>query len=157
MKIVYAGGGCGRAFIMSEVSLAHADFAFDRTNHICISPYYTFQHELGHVQGGRHSWIGDTTIDMPFPFNHGYRDIPNEFHTIMATNWSQGCPNCTRLLYWSNPDINEPVSGAPMGIANGEPQAADNRMTLNLTAWTECFETGRRNGLAAGTNCPNEK
>lgn len=136
VKLVYGRpGSCGRAFIMSEVSLAHAAFAFDITNQFCISPIYSFQHELGHVQGGRHSYVGDSAINMPFTFNHGYRDVANEFHTIMAAHW-QGCDDCVRLLYWSNPDVNEPVSGAPMGVPEGQPEAADNRKTLNLTAWT---------------------
>jgi len=129
------GAGCGRAFIMDEVSIAFEAFAFCYTNHICVSPGYTFQHELGHIQSGRHQRTGPVT-GSPFPFNHGYTDPTNQFRTIMAAGSSE-CPNgCPRRLAWSNPDVNDPATGAPMGIPEGNPEAADNRKTLNATAWT---------------------
>lgn len=132
--IVANGGGCGRAFIMNDVSVDFEAFAFCWTNHICVSPGYTFQHELGHIQAGRHqrTFEGD---DSPFTFNHGYTDPVNEFRTIMAAG-SGECPDgCPRQLAWSNPDVLEPNSGAPMGIPEGDPLAADNRKTLNATAF----------------------
>jgi hypothetical protein len=42
--------------------------------------------------------------------------------------------NCTRLKYWSNPDVL--YGGQPMGVPEGQYHAADNRKTLNNTAWT---------------------
>ena len=135
VKLMIAGGSCGRAHIMDEVSLAFEEFAFCYTRYVCVTPRYTFAHELGHVQGGRHRWGGDNTDNAPFTFNHGYGDPVAEFLTIMAQGQSD-CADCPRLLYWSNPDVLEPQSGAPMGIPEGQPLAADNRKTLNQTAWT---------------------
>ena len=132
--IVGNAGGCGRAFIMNEVSVAFEEFAFCYTNHVCVSPGYTFQHELGHIQAGRHQRTGPVE-DSPFPFNHGYTDPENQFRTIMAAGSSE-CPDgCPRRLAWSNPEVLDDETGAPMGIPEGDPLAADNRKTLNATAW----------------------
>jgi hypothetical protein len=50
--------------------------------------------------------------------------------------YNNGCSptNCTRLPYWSNPDVT--YNGAVMGVPEGSFQAADNRKTLNNTAFT---------------------
>ncbi len=136
VKLIVSGGGCGRAFIMDEVSLAFEAFAFCWTAYVCISPGYTFQHELGHVQGGRHQWGADDTNNAPFTFNHGYTDPVAGFRTIMGVNDPPNCPDCPRRLHWSNPEVNDPKTGAPMGVPEGEPLASDNRKTLNATAWT---------------------
>jgi protein-tyrosine phosphatase len=42
--------------------------------------------------------------------------------------------NCTRIQHWSNPDIN--YNGVPTGVPAGQPDSADNRLTLNNTAYT---------------------
>src|SRR4030067_2904062 len=42
--------------------------------------------------------------------------------------------SCTRLQYWSNPDAL--YGGVPMGVPEGQSNAADNRKTLNNTAYT---------------------
>ncbi|MEM8994261.1 MAG: zinc-dependent metalloprotease family protein [Acidobacteriota bacterium] len=133
VKLITAGG-CGRAFIMNEISLAHAEFAFCRTSVICVSPRYTFAHELGHVAAGRHARPVDVE-GSPLPYNFGYYDAENRFRTIMAAG-DQNCPSgCPRRLAWSNPDVLDPETGAPMGVPEGDPEAADNRKALNFTAW----------------------
>ena len=126
--------GCGRAFIMDVVSLAHAEFAFCRTSVVCVSPGYTFAHELGHVAAGRHQ--RPFAVDgSPFTFNFGYIDVANRFRTIMAAGES-ACPDgCPRRMAWSNPDGLDAATGAPMGVPEGDPEAADLRKTLNATAW----------------------
>ncbi len=40
---------------------------------------------------------------------------------------------CPRLQYWSNPDVL--YEGVPMGVPEGSPYPADNRKTLNNTAY----------------------
>ncbi|MEO1086061.1 MAG: hypothetical protein AAFY88_17620, partial [Acidobacteriota bacterium] len=121
-------------FIMNEISTAHAAFAFGITNHVCVSPGYTFQHELGHIQAGRHQRTAPQP-DSPFTFNFGFTDPDNRFRTIMAAG-SAECPDgCPRRLAWSNPDVLDGEAGTPMGIPEGEELPADNRKTLNATAW----------------------
>ncbi|MEM9594682.1 MAG: M12 family metallo-peptidase [Acidobacteriota bacterium] len=134
VKMIVSGGGCGIAYIMNPVSVDFEDFAFCVTQYSCVSPNYTFAHELGHIQSARHDYFVDPTVNAPFSYNHGYRDPQNRWRTVMA--YSNGCGGCQRQLFWSNPDVDHPSTGNPMGIAEGEPQAADNRKTLNTTAWT---------------------
>ncbi|MGR3219038.1 MAG: hypothetical protein ACUZ8H_04375, partial [Candidatus Anammoxibacter sp.] len=66
-----------------------------------------------------------------FPYSYGYHNIGGKFQTIMSTDNSM-C--CTHVPFWSNPDIMR--DGIPMGVPEGEPDAADNRKTLNNTALT---------------------
>lgn len=135
VKLILAGNGCGRAFIMSDISIAFEEFAFCWTNHVCVSPGYTFQHELGHIQSGRHQRTAPVP-DSPFAFNFGYTDPTNRFRTIMAAG-SAECPDgCPRRLAWSNPDVADPRSGAPMGLPETDPLPADMRQALDATAWT---------------------
>lgn len=151
VMLMLSGGGCGRGLIMSVVSVAHAEFAFCWVGVPCVSPGYSFQHELGHVQGGRHQWSADATNNAPFTFNHGYNDPVNGFRTIMAVNDPPNCPDCPRRLAWSNPDGIDPQTGAPMGIPEGMPEATDMRQSLNLTAWTVAnFRVSKRGIFSDG-------
>ena len=42
---------------------------------------YGLAHELGHLQGARHAFEDEPTLE-PFPYGHGFRD--DRFHTIMT-------------------------------------------------------------------------
>lgn len=134
VKMVVEPSGCGISYIMTAVTTAFEEFAFCVTTRSCISPNYTFGHELGHIQSARHDWFVDGTNNSPFTYNHGYVDPGDQWRTIMA--YSNDCGGCTRLLYWSNPNVNHPVTGNAMGVAVGQPNAADNHLTLNTTAIT---------------------
>jgi hypothetical protein len=48
--------------------------------------------------------------------------------------YGNACYGCIRLQYWSNPNVQ--YGGLPMGVPEGQSQAADNRKTLNNTAYT---------------------
>lgn len=122
---------CGIAYAI----MATAADAFQVTAHACATGYYSFAHEFGHLQGARHDWRVDGTNNSPFTYNHGYVKADESWRTIMAYN-DLACVGgyCTRLQYWSNPDID--YNGDPMGVPEGSPQAADNRKTLNNTAAT---------------------
>jgi hypothetical protein len=49
--------------------------------------------------------------------------------------YPDNCPvDCPRIGYFSNPDL--AYNGEPIGIPEGQPNAADNRKTLNNTAFT---------------------
>lgn len=145
VHMIIANPGCGIAYIMSPVDPAFEEFAFCVTREACISPNHTFPHEMGHLQSARHDWATDGTKNSPFSYNHGFNDGPtNVWRTIMSYDTCGGGP-CTRQLYWSNPDVIHPVTATPMGIPEGQPQAADNRKTLNNTALTVAnFRQGGR-------------
>jgi hypothetical protein len=97
---------CGLASgIGSSASTAFAVAYWD-----CITGYYSFAHEIGHLQSARHDPATDGT-NTPYAYGHGYRSPSNTWRTIMAYNCTgAGCP---RLNYWSNPAVT--YGGVPMG------------------------------------------
>lgn len=130
---------CGIAFLMTTVSTAFAPNAYSVTDSDCVSPNYTFAHELGHNMGARHDWFMDTGM-TPFSYAHGYVNpaVGQRWRSVMA--YPDMCQalgfSCTRLLYWANPqkryltacnssrfNCNQLQSwfypGQPMGIPGG--------------------------------------
>ncbi len=135
--IVENGGGyCGIAYIMTTVSTAFEDSAFNVTARSCATGYYSFGHELGHIMSARHDRYADPTDNSPYTYNHGFVNVTDQWRTVMAYNseCSASGVSCTRLQYWSNPNVT--YGGDPMGIAEGAVDAADNHKTLNNTAPT---------------------
>ncbi len=98
---------CGLASgIGSNAATAFASAYWD-----CITGYYSFGHEVGHLQSARHDPRNDPST-TPYAYGHGYQYTKSpSWRTIMAYNCSGlGCP---RLNYWSNP--NKTYNGKPMG------------------------------------------
>jgi hypothetical protein len=112
---------CGLASgIGSTAATAFAAVYWD-----CATGYYSFAHEIGHLQSARHDIATDSST-TPYAYGHGYR-YGNNWRTIMAYN----CPvSCPRLNYWSNPNIS--YGGVPMGNAS----SADNQRVLVNTKAT---------------------
>ncbi|HEX9941707.1 MAG TPA: M12 family metallo-peptidase [Thermoanaerobaculia bacterium] len=94
----------------------------------CATGYYSFAHEIGHLQSARHDPKNDPTT-TPYAWGHGYQYTKSpSWRTIMAYNCTGlGCP---RLNYWSNP--NNLYNGVPMGTATKN----DNHRVLNDTRAT---------------------
>ncbi|HVG08149.1 MAG TPA: M12 family metallo-peptidase [Thermoanaerobaculia bacterium] len=93
----------------------------------CATGYYSFAHEIGHLQSARHDPATDPTT-TPYAYGHGYRYTGSpSWRTVMAYDCTGGCP---RLNYWSNP--NNLYNGVPMGTAT----QSDNARVLNLTRGT---------------------
>lgn len=132
VALIVESPGCGIAYIMTNVSPTFESSGFSVTMRSCAVGNYTFGHELGHNMSARHDWIADPTNNSPFTYNHGHIAPGNLWRTIMS--YGSSCGDCPRLGYWSNPDVL--YNGIPMGIPQGQPQAADNRLTLNNTALT---------------------
>jgi len=106
MLVANDASACGLASgIGSTASTAFATAYWD-----CITGYYSFAHEIGHLQSARHDPATDSSTN-PYPYGHGYREPSNAWRTIMAYNCTgSGCP---RLNYWSNPSVT--YGGVPMG------------------------------------------
>ncbi len=126
------GTTCGRAYIQDPINNAgFATGAFSITEHTCVSPNWSFSHELGHNMGLRHDRYVDAT-NTPTLEAHGYVNqsvipagtpIADRWRTIMAYNneCSDNGFGCTRLQYFSNHAMNySPAGGTtqPMGIVN---------------------------------------
>lgn len=130
--------GCGRAYIMSAVGNNMESSAFGVVKRSCASTNLSYAHEMGHVMSARHDAAADPTNNSPYTYNHGFtKPAPTApatpWRTVMA--YDDACiaagTNCTRLAYFSNPNVNDPVGNDAMGTAN-----ADNHLTLNNTALT---------------------
>ena len=120
--IINNSSSCGLASgIGSTASTAFATVHWD-----CATGYYSFAHEIGHLQSARHDPATDPT-NTPYAYGHGYRSPTNAWRTIMAYNCTNagGCP---RLNFWSNPA--NTYGGQAMGTAAGN----DNHRVLNNTA-----------------------
>jgi len=106
-----------------------ATTAFAVADQSCITGYYSFGHELGHLQGARHDRFVDSSTS-PYAYGHGFIPSSKNWRTVMA--YGNNCANCQRIQWWSNPLKTYPSTGQVMGTAAYE----DNARVLNLTAPT---------------------
>lgn len=125
---------CGLAWLMQTVTTAFEDHAFAVVNWQCATGYYSFGHELGHNMGAHHDYYAVSKYNQgsgAYWYSYGYVNTTKRWRTVMAYN--DACAdlgfNCTRIPYWSNPNVY--YDGVPVGTAS-----ANNRLTLNNTAWT---------------------
>lgn len=121
--LINNSSSCGLASgIGSSATTAFAVAHWD-----CATGYYSFGHEIGHLQSARHDPATDPSTS-PYSYGHGYRYTGSpSWRTIMAYN----CPSgCSRLNYWSNPS--KLYNGLPMGTAS----QSDNARVLNNTRGT---------------------
>ena len=95
--------------------------------------YYSFGHEIGHLQSARHDPANDPT-NSPYAYGHGYQYPSGGWRTIMAYACSSGC---TRLNYWSNP--NRTYNGVPMGTTT---RSHNQRVLENTKATVAAFRGG---------------
>lgn len=116
---------CGLASFIN----ATTEKAFALVNVVCLGEgYYSFAHEIGHLQGARHDVRTDAAT-IPFIDGHGYIDEVNGFRTIMAYPCiNDGVDECPRIPYWSNPDISY------LGFPTGEEGISNNARVLAETA-----------------------
>jgi hypothetical protein len=138
---------CGIAWMMTTISASFAPNAYNAVDDQCVSPNYSFAHEMGHNMGAGHDWFVDSGT-LPTTYAHGYVYAPGAWRTIMAYNDSCVAQrlSCTRLLAWATPT--RTFNGVPMGVAAGTSTActaynpanppcdADDARLLNETAST---------------------
>jgi peptidyl-Asp metalloendopeptidase len=125
MLVVNDTEACGQAATIK----ATASSAFATADQSCITGYYSFGHELGHLQGARHDRYVDGSTS-PYAYGHGFIPSTKTWRTIMA--YGNNCGNCKRIQWWSNPLKTYPATGQVMGTTAYE----DNARVLNLTAGT---------------------
>jgi hypothetical protein len=124
---------CGVAYLNPS-----AGSAFGVVAENCATGYYSFAHEIGHIQGARHNAEIDPA-STPFAYGHGFYYPAQHWRTIM----SYDCPGgCTRLNSWSNPDKTR------NGVTMGSTGVQDNARVLNETA---CRVAGFRSHAGGGT------
>lgn len=122
MLLINNASSCGLASGIGST----ATTAFAVAHYGCATGYYSFAHEIGHLQSARHDIATDPTL-TPYAYGHGYRSPTNAWRTIMAYDCTTGCP---RINYWSNP------AKTYGGQAMGNTTRAHNQRVLNNTAAT---------------------
>jgi len=123
--VVNDSEACG----MAAAIKATASSAFAAAHYSCITGYYSFGHEVGHLQGARHDRYVDSST-TPYAYGHGFIPSAKNWRTIMA--YGNNCSNCTRIQWWSNPAKTYPSTGQVMGTTTYE----NNARVLNETAAT---------------------
>jgi hypothetical protein len=78
----------------------------------------TFPHELGHGMGANHAW---EQFNNPSGYNYGYINHTKSWRTIMSYAACNGGGSCTRVAWFSNPDVK--YNGDPAGIAGSRDNA----------------------------------
>ena len=122
MLLINNSSSCGLASGIGST----ASTAFAVTHYGCATGYYSFGHEIGHLQSARHDPATDAT-NTPYAYGHGYRSPTNAWRTIMAYNCTSNCP---RINYWSNP------AKTYGGQAMGNTTRSHNQRVLNNTKAT---------------------
>ncbi len=132
------GGYCGLGYMMSNVSISFAEYAYCVVARDCATGYFSFVHELGHNMGADHDCVNANSAG-PFSFN---RDWINTSPSSHVTPWRtiMSYPTqpvaTTRIQYFSNPGIkygNDPMGGTCVGSTS---LSTDNHQVLNKTAAT---------------------
>jgi hypothetical protein len=122
MLLINNSSSCGLASGIGST----ASTAFAVTHYGCATGYYSFGHEIGHLQSARHDPAADPSTS-PYAYGHGYRSPTSAWRTIMAYNCTSGCP---RINYWSNP------AKTYGGQAMGTTATHHNQRVLNNTKAT---------------------
>ena len=148
-----AGGACGVGYVMTALSSSFASYAFTVTAYPCISPNYTFAHELGHNMGSAHAPEDGAGQGSLYPYSFGYKNPSNLFRTVMAYNCTSGC---TRVLHFSNPNVS--YNGATTGTSVQHDNARSINNAANTIAnWRQTVGGGSAPAITAvGDETTNE-
>ncbi len=105
------GQYCGMGWIGPS-----ANYGFSVINRGCASGNLSYPHELGHNFGARHDAYVDTAT-TPYAYGHGWVDVGQRWRDVMAYN--NACAaygvNCTRIAYFSNPNLTYGSPPDPLG------------------------------------------
>lgn len=126
-----AGKVCGTGYLMNGNNANFASSSFNVVVRSCVSPNYSFAHELGHNQGLNHARQDDIGPGA-YSYSFGYKSPTNAFRTVMAYNCAGG--GCPRVLHFSNPAVL--YNGEPTGVDAPAANSADNAQSLNNTRLT---------------------
>lgn len=123
----------GIAYILDKVGdNFNPLFGFSVVEYAHMPGNHVFSHEIGHSIGCAHD-RDNSEGEGAYPYSYGHRFRGQNqvlYHDIMA--YDPG----VRLGYFSNPNVIAPSPiSVPVGVAEGQPGAADNARTIEQTAF----------------------
>lgn len=146
--LLAATGGAGLSWLMAPPSPGFSESAYGVVNQTYAASFYVFTHELGHIMGCSHERSAADAQPGAYPFSHAH--VTPALSTLMNSVSTRDT-----LGFFSNPGIS--LNGQPLGLPPGDPEAADNASTLNLTAATVAgFRANRFYVSPANFNVGNE-
>ena len=117
-----SGGGCGIAYIMTNVSNNFETWAFSVTKYSCATGNYTYGHEFGHNYGCAHD--PGNAGNASHNYAYGYRTPGEEYRSVMAYS----------------PGSRKPIFSSPLhswaGLVMGVHNAQDNARAITQNAST---------------------
>jgi hypothetical protein len=119
---------CGLAWVYPQ----NDDYFFSVVRQNCATGYYSFGHEIGHLQGALHDPDASPETE-PFAYGHGYHKDSWPFHFRTVMGYSCGESGCDRIQHWSNPNVSI-TWGFFWSSATGTSSTSNNARVLNETA-----------------------
>ncbi|MBX3389052.1 MAG: hypothetical protein KF691_06305 [Phycisphaeraceae bacterium] len=87
-------------------------------------------HEIGHNFGCAHDHANDASAPTSYAWGYNFSHNGQTYGTIMSY------PGTVRLQQFSNPYQTHALSGLPLGVPAGQPNAAFNALMIKQTRWT---------------------
>jgi|CXWL01.1.fsa_nt_gi hypothetical protein len=149
------GTDCGMSPYLDNNLTPNANLAFSVVVRKCALSNRSFVHEVGHVLQANHDRYVEQARNKP-DYNYGYVKADEGWMTVMSYH-RPDCPledildkngdpviengvkqqrhACNRRLHWSNPSVDDPVWGDPMGRTQGFPIPANACTDNEQTQW----------------------
>ncbi|HEX4885316.1 MAG TPA: BACON domain-containing carbohydrate-binding protein, partial [Casimicrobiaceae bacterium] len=125
---IESGAACGIGYIGPSSTAA-----FTVVSRGCASSNLSLAHEIGHNFGARHDPYMDASTS-PYAYGHGHVNTTYKWRTVMAYNnaCSAAGTSCTRIAYFSNPNVAYGTTPQPTGTSS----TSDNARVHNGNAYT---------------------
>jgi hypothetical protein len=138
VKLVTTDASCGIAWLGGPFASmgGQQDRGWSVTDNECISPNYTFAHEMGHNQGAHHA-PEDGGTGGAYTFSNGFKrcNTTPYFRDIMAYACSSGATGTPRQKHFSNPNVN--WNGAPTGTATQNAALTLHNTRIPVSNWRQ--------------------